>query len=221
VLDAVETIANACSERGLDLVHAFGIDRRLPAGSALRCLELPDFGRPRALGLLIGNSRALWPVFESALRDQAALREAAHPLDCYVVTAVNEARAALAARSFARFAHLAEPNLVPIQRIAEEVGFAHLAPSHLSIHPAHGPWIALRAVVVVDLDGPAPLPPAPDPCTPCNKPCLVALAHAVAHPEDWRAWLSIRDACPVARGSRYGEAQVTYHYTKDRALLRH
>lgn len=218
-MSAATEFSDQCHARGLDLVHEFGIDRELPAESALRRLELPDFGRRRTLAFLVGNTRALWPLFERTCREHAALLEAPDPLDCYVVTTVNEARARLRARSFARYAHLAEPNLVPIQRIAQEVGFAHLAPSHLSIHAQHGPWIALRAVVVVDLDGPASLPRAPDPCTACEKPCLRALAQAIAHPEQWRAWLAIRDACPVGREARYGKAQLGYHYSKDRTLL--
>ena len=31
-------------------------------------------------------------------------------------------------------------------------GLAHTSPSYLSIHPEHGPWIGLRAVIVLDAD---------------------------------------------------------------------
>jgi cyanocobalamin reductase (cyanide-eliminating) / alkylcobalamin dealkylase len=219
VVARIEDFAERCRAGGLDLVHAFGVDREPAPGSALRDLALPDFGRERLLGLLIGNTRALWPVFGRALHERAELRSVPDPLDRHVVDAVNEARAALSARSVVYFSHLAEPRVPPVQRIALEAGFAHLAPSHLSIHPEHGPWVALRAIVIVDLDGPAVSPRAPDPCTPCPKPCLIALERALTSAKDWRAWLAVRDACPVGRDSRYGETQLAYHYTKDRDLL--
>lgn len=38
--------------------------------------------------------------------------------------------------------------------------------------------------------------------------------------EDWRRWLAVRDACPVGRAHRYSDAQIAYHYTKDRGVLR-
>jgi hypothetical protein len=36
---------------------------------------------------------------------------------------------------------------------------------------------------------------------------------------DWRDWLAMRDACPIATDSRYDDPQLGYHYTKDRAHL--
>jgi hypothetical protein len=30
----------------------------------------------------------------------------------------------------------------------------------------------------------------------------------------------MREACPTGRAHRYGEAQIRYHYLKDRAVLR-
>ncbi len=222
-------IAESCVPGGLDLVHAFGIDRDPAPSSALARLAPTDFGCRRALGLLIGNTRALWPAFQSELRRDPSLQDEADPLDRYVVRVVDSARAKLAIVSHARFAHLAEPEPLPIQRIAAEVGLSHLSPSHLSIHPEHGPWIALRAVVLFDVAGPAPLPSPRDPCTSCSKPCLGALHAAIATSgggevaldveRNWRKWLAVRDACPEGRSSRYGDDQIRYHYSKERRWL--
>jgi hypothetical protein len=55
-------------------------------------------------------------------------------------------------------------------------------------------------------------------CT-CDAPCHDALARALATPNDWRAWLAVRDACPIGRDYRYDDDQLRYHYTKDRAAL--
>ena len=221
-------IAEGCVRAGLDVVHPFGIDRERSPASALARLAVPDFRGARALGVLIGNTRALWPVFRRELERDSALGAEADPLDHYVVRAVNRTRAALSMPSAVRFAHVAEPEPLPIQRIAAEVGLSHLSPSHLSIHPEHGPWIALRAVLLVDVDGPAPLPSPRDPCSACPKPCLHALHAAIETSSTdggidverhWRKWLAVRDACPEGQGSRYSDEQIAYHYSKDKRWL--
>jgi methylmalonic aciduria homocystinuria type C protein len=221
-------VAEDCARAGLDLVHPFGFDREPSPSAALARLAVPDFGCSRGLGILIGNTRALWPVLKRALARDPVLRADGNPLDQYVVRVVNGVRTALAVPSAARFAHVVEPETLPIQRIAAEVGLSHLSPSHLSIHPEHGPWIALRAVLLVDVEGPPPLPAPRDPCSPCPKPCLHALQVAIETTgadggidveQNWRKWLAVRDACPEGRSSRYGEDQIAYHYSKDRRRL--
>jgi methylmalonic aciduria homocystinuria type C protein len=112
-----------------------------------------------------------------------------------------------------------------VQRLAERAGFAPLSSGRLSAHPVYGPWFALRAVVVFDVDGPdGPAPFANAPCAGCDAPCRVAFEHALAvsdarsdpallH-ERWRPWLAVRDACPVGRDWRYSEEQILYHYAR-------
>jgi cyanocobalamin reductase (cyanide-eliminating) / alkylcobalamin dealkylase len=222
-------VAEICLPAGLDIVHAFGIEREPAAASALARLAVADFRCPRGLGLLVGNTRALWPAFQKELGRDPALRADRDPLDRYVVRVVEAARAKLELASAVRFSHLAEPEPLPIQRIAAEVGLCQLSPSHLSIHPEHGPWIALRAVLLFDVTGPDPLPPPRDPCTSCVKPCLGALHAAIATTSggegaleierNWQKWLAVRDACPEGRSSRYGDDQIRYHYSKEKRWL--
>jgi methylmalonic aciduria homocystinuria type C protein len=45
------------------------------------------------------------------------------------------------------------------------------------------------------------------------------MSHATGE-AGWRAWLAVRESCPVGREYRYCDAQIEYHYTKDRAILR-
>jgi methylmalonic aciduria homocystinuria type C protein len=94
------------------------------------------------------------------------------------------------------------------------------------VHPELGPWLALRAALVLDLTPPEEEPGAArDPCSGCAKPCLPALQSALAAGgagavrQHWRAWLAVRDACPEGREARYGEAQIRYHYALDRSAL--
>jgi cyanocobalamin reductase (cyanide-eliminating) / alkylcobalamin dealkylase len=219
-----------CAEVGLDLVHAFGVGKYnavAPPGG-----QLTDFGAANALGILIGNTRKLWPPFTHAARRDETLKESTNPLDNYVTTQLtNIVRQATPHAHQLVFSHVTEPRAFPIQRLAELVGFAAVSPSHLAIHPLHGPWFALRAVVVVDVPGPETALPEPErPCRGCSAPCVPALERAVAasgtpltsvavaaHAADW---LAVRDACPVGRSSRYGDAQLSYHYDPTRSRIR-
>jgi methylmalonic aciduria homocystinuria type C protein len=219
-----------CEAAGLDLVKAFGVaafNRTAPAHE-----RLPAFGRQNALGLIVGNSRHLWGTFREAFRSDARLQSLPHPLDAYVVAVVTHAAATLAPSALVVFAHVVEPTAIPIQRIAEAAGLAQLSPSHLSVHPIYGPWMALRAVVVVDVDGPEPAGGAAvRPCDDCARPCVPAFEEALraatatgaplgmAIRHDFRPWVRVRELCPQGRGHRYGEAQIDYHYAKNRDRL--
>jgi methylmalonic aciduria homocystinuria type C protein len=226
--DVQKKIAGAASNAGLDLAAAFPVsayNRSVPAGYGL-----PDFGRNRPVGIVLGNSRSLWPKFLEALKDSEELDEAEHPLNAYVTDTVGRLLQALPVSHEVRWAHASEPSPVAMQQAAMIAGLAHTSPSYLSIHPEHGPWIGLRAVVVLDLEWESGDPaPAPDPCTPCPKPCLPALNRAVAASKqapagkkvssNWRLWLAVRDACPLGRSSRYSDEQCEYHYRPERDFL--
>jgi cyanocobalamin reductase (cyanide-eliminating) / alkylcobalamin dealkylase len=223
--DIAERFAGHCAEAGLDLSWPFNV--RKYNLQAFENERLFDFGRPDALGILVGNTRRLWPVFKRALAAETALSADPNPLDSYVTARLRALGAGVLGRPFQLiFAHATAPKPFPIQRLAEAVDFAATSPSHLSIHPEHGPWLALRAVVVVDVEGPAPTPGRLEsPCRGCSAPCVPALRRAIAVStpplseqtiaEHAAEWIAIRDACPVGRGSRYGEEQLVYHYTKN------
>lgn len=208
----IPTLTERLRARGLDLLASLAtVDYDAHVGPAFR---LPSFGRERALAVVIGNTRALWP--------HVRMRDGAHPVDTYVVATIEEEvrTAAAGLRWEARWAHHM-PATVGIQRAAAVAGLAWLAPSHLCVHPTFGPWIALRAVVVFDADGPPePAPAVAAPCD-CARGCGPVFEAAVAAgvPRDggelravWRRWLAVRDACPVGRAHRYDDAQIEHHY---------
>jgi cyanocobalamin reductase (cyanide-eliminating) / alkylcobalamin dealkylase len=230
MLDEVTAaLRSRCDAAGLDIVHPFCIDWFNDGVEP--ALRLPDGGRRGALGFVIGNTRRLWSVFASAVRADPALLETEHPLDAFVERVLTDAAAkSIVDRHVVLFAHRMTPAPIAIQRVAHASGLAHLSPSRLSIHPVHGPWWALRAVVAVEADGPSGARPrAPDPCTPCSKPCLAALERAIALTDvsvpgevesQWKAWAEVREVCPEGKPSHYGDDQLHYHYTKDRSHLR-
>jgi hypothetical protein len=65
-----------------------------------------------------------------------------------------------------RFSHHTEPgSFVNMMRAAQLSGLAYYSDTtHLCMHPVYGPWLALRAVAVFNVDG-------PDPAGFCQLPC--------------------------------------------------
>lgn len=226
--EMVQRVAALCQPAGFDLVRPFAanwFNAGLPEAE-----RLYDFGRPAALALLIGNTRALWPVFQAAAQASPALSTARHPLDDYTRRVLwNAASRAAPLASCTYFAHTLPPLAIPIQRLAERIGLAGLSPSRLAVHPSYGPWFALRAVLLVDLDGPAAAAPEPvRPCLGCSAPCVPAFEHALAASaplgpesvaEHASEWIAVRDACPLGRDFRYTDDQLAYHYQPHRRRL--
>ncbi len=220
----VTTLERRFAAAGLDLVQPFDAARynERIAGHP-RLAPLPLFGRDRALGVLVGNTGKLWPRFIQAYRSSAALQAEPHPLDRWVIDATRAAVRDIPAPVELRFSHDGGPRLVSMLDAAAASGLAQLGPVHLAIHPDHGPWLGLRVIVVIDREPPPPSPP-PTPCEGCAAPCEGALSDALAAgtgsvAASWQRWVAVRDACPVGRASRYGEAQLRYHYTKDRRFI--
>jgi methylmalonic aciduria homocystinuria type C protein len=213
--ETTRTLAGALAPAGLDLVHAF--PSRLVGETAGEPV------REGRLGLLFGNTRALWPALRAAVRSDPTLRASEHPVDSWCVEHVERALASLGEDRALRWAHTPPPDAFPIQALAHAAGLCDLAPCGLAIHPELGPWLALRAVAIVEVEGPDEPPPPPRICADCAAPCLAPFeaARAASGPveSNWRLWLAVRDACPVGREHRYPEPQLAYHYTKDRTLL--
>ncbi len=221
---ATATIAAQLAPRGLDLVHPFAVAWFNDAVDLAQ--RLPDLDRRDALGILVANTRALWTPFLAACAADPGLRASPDPIERYVETCATAAVAAVGVRSALRWAHDPPPRL-PIQRLAALSGLAPLSPVGLNIHPIYGPWLALRAVVILDVAGPPGDPPPPVlACPDCAHTCEPLFRRAGAAQVGqsdisvtWPLWLAVRDACPVGRAWRYGEDQIRYHYAKDRSVL--
>ncbi len=216
----------AAAARGLDLLAPFSVARaRAELGDALALL--PDLGRDDPLGLVLGNTRAAWPRFREALVLKPGLRSHPDPFDAWITGLVVDLVRVLDTPAWIALEHEPERRL-PIQRLAELAGLAQLGPAHLAVHPVHGPWISLRAVLVLDADAPSTALTSARPCDGCPAPCVAALKRALraGTPRSqaevaarWRDWVAIRDACPVGGPSRFEPDQVEYHYRQDRSLL--
>lgn len=227
--DVVDSIRAACFAAGFDLVQPLRVGwyNRGVEGS----LRLEDFGSEQHLAVVVGNTRALWPIWLDALAHDPALAASADPLDAYTERCLARAVAALGVPATVRFAHEVGDGRVAMQRLAHAAGLAFLTETHLSVHPTYGPWIALRAALSVAVPGPpGPAPALVHPCGGCARGCRPAFERALAAlagpPSEasmlgaWRAWAEFRASCPTGRQHRYDDAMLRYHYTKDRELLR-
>lgn len=214
----VQGVSSSLRSAGIDIVYPFTLSAALD-----RLFSFPRFGHAERLGLLIGNSRALWPP----LVRFAATYRGPHPVQTYVAEHLNRALEARGVEHTVFVPHRLDydgPNgktAIAIQQLGARVGLAALGPAHLSIHPQFGPWFAYRALVEVNL------PPLPQvdverkaPCEGCPAPCVPALHEALeAGAPHFEPWLAVRDACPEHPEERYSEPQIRYHYTKERHWL--
>jgi hypothetical protein len=193
-VEALATLAAA----GFDIAHTFD------AAAAAHEPGLAVLAGEARLGVLIGNTRALWPRFTEALRDPE-LAAARDPLERYTERAIDGALPG--ARIF--YGHRQYGGaFLPLQRLAVVTGLGALAPTRLVIHPSYGPWFALRAVAVIA--GEPPARAAIDPPCRCDASCRDALERA-ERSTDWRDWLAVRERCSL-QSWRYSDDQIRFHY---------
>jgi methylmalonic aciduria homocystinuria type C protein len=224
----VDSVRAACAQVGFDLVQPLRVGwyNAQVQGS----LRLEDYGSEQHLAIVIGNTRALWPVWLEVLASDPELAACPDPLDTYTERCLARVALALGVPATLRFAHEAGERCVAMQRLAHAAGLAYLTETHLSVHPTYGPWIALRAALTLPIPGPAgPEPALAHPCGSCLSGCRPAFERALAAlagpPSQasllgaWQLWADFRGACPTGRQHRYPEAMLRYHYTKDRELL--
>ncbi|MGB0590316.1 MAG: hypothetical protein ACPGU1_11600 [Myxococcota bacterium] len=218
------------AERGLDIAVPC-VAQRYNASIAdhphLRPVE--TFGYPTTCAILIGNTRLLWPALKRAVAE-APTRLASDPVDRHVEATIGALQEAIPARSKVYFGHVMGDSMVSMVHAAEASGFADRGPAHLAVHPVYGPWFAIRALLVIDHPAVDEPPSSPELCASCSAPCVHALTEAMRLTEsadiatglgpNWRAWLAIRDACPVGQGARYSDGQIRYHYALDDSKLR-
>lgn len=136
--------------------------------------------------------------------------------------------------------------MVAMQRVAEAAGMAELDHcTHLCVHPTYGTWISLRAVIVCNLPAADILQPEPQRSLLSGvekERAIVAMKQALEAHENpkslcedlhggglescersmdiWRRWVALRDIVEVGKEYRFCQAQIDYHYTKDREQLR-
>jgi methylmalonic aciduria homocystinuria type C protein len=190
----------ALADAGFDIAHAFD------ARAAAREPGLGKLAGAEQLGVLIGNTRALWPKF------MAAREPVRDPLQRYTEKTID---ATFPGARILYSHRIYDGEFFPFQRLAVATGLGALSEGGLVIHPIYGPWFALRAIVLVDGE-PVARAPIAKPCTcdaRCGETLKVALASRGGDEHAWRKWLDVRDSCKL-RNFRYTDEQIRYHYLK-------
>lgn len=187
-----------------------------------------------SVGLLVGSGKALWQRFVESVHAEPERLKLEHPLDAFVEQAITSALTETKTCATVIYGHVSYGGAyAPLQRWAQQGGFLAMSPSHLSVHPEFGPWLALRAVILLTGElwsgRPTTTCVALEPCANCSAPCVAPfeaarLASRVSPgatrvTNHWQDWLKVRDACPVGREHRYSEEQIRYHYARDRSVL--
>jgi len=227
---------------------------------AARCLDAAGLSPRGALAIdrydaLVPppwRSAALGPAAQSALviaaggrRLGAALARAPEaalardPLDAFVMRVVGEAALAAAARgSPARAAFAFETRggvHADFVALGREAGLGASSRLGLLVHPAHGPWLSLRALLLLDAPLAATRPLAGfAPCDGCPAPCASAChGGALAGPRfDVSACgatrarepacaqrCDARHACVLGREHAYAPAVEARHMEASRASI--
>ena len=119
--------------------------------------------------LIVGNGgRVLWPLFKAS--PEAQLRK--DPLDRYTRHVLRESAAAMRPQAHAvLYTDKRENAYLPLVALAQRAGFGVPGRVGVLLHPHYGPWISIRAALLlgqaVAFEESAPF----DPCTGCPAPC--------------------------------------------------
>jgi len=111
---------------------------------------------------------------------------------------------------------------VAIQRLADICGCAKLYEDvHLCIHEEFGPWIAFRAVVVMDEEAEEIIYNESKNVLSKEELLIASNAYdkAIANMSDKKAWIDLRDSISRFHEHRYEDDQLWYHYTKNQTRL--
>lgn len=230
--DLFTRIARQCRERGMNLVGAIAageFDATQPRGR--RVNERRD--TCGTVLLLASGGTSGW---ESVLKDEGGRlgepRPGYHPIDDWSVRIAQEVVATLRDAGFeAEACYPDDRRALNFRQLAEQCGLGTVSPvlGHL-LHPEFGPWVSLRAAILVDglPFGASPSPPLEfEPCTRCSRPCVTACpAHidsdACGRPrvEDcavFRVDGGCNDGCPTLRACPIG---ATHRYGREEERFR-
>ncbi len=195
--------------------------------------------------VVIGNGGGeFWRGFRLYCKQHPGyMEERAHPLDDYTVKLIETTLTPLLQTSGRAYRYL-----YPFQFWTEPVSFMHLAraaglagPSILGviIHPEYGPWMALRAALLIDQDlSTSSQTPGFDPCPTCTeRPCIstcpaqaiseeknwdipACVQHRLRVPEDCVDYCRARFDCVYGRAHRYPLDELQYHQRQSFAEMR-
>ena len=207
-----QDMRDCLSTSGFDILHPFSLED--VEKSILRSLSIDESSGK--MGYLVGNTRKIWDCFIEWLIQRPDRSEMTDPLDTFVEETIERCVGKSATIFWTRET---EQYTVPVQRIAHQADLAYLSAGQFNIHPQFGPWFALRAVVVSS-GKEVRKQSIVNPSTRDIEIQASALFNQLLETGgSWQEWLSLRDLYEVGREYRYSDAQIQYHYTRDKKVL--
>jgi hypothetical protein len=236
--DLLRPLVSALAPSGMNLVGTAAVetyDAEVPAAYALRHLW------PRACtAIVIGNGGpAFWTAYRAHCLAHPGWDREPDPLDRFTQATIERVARPLLSGRPTRI-------LYPFRFPSDPVAFVHLAACAglgrrslvgVLVHPVYGPWIALRAAILVPDRLSAPRPADGfDPCPTCTEraciaPCPVGavgdagwdVARCTAHrtgPDDRCASrCHARFDCVIGREHRYPDEALAYHQGEARRSM--
>jgi hypothetical protein len=173
VTDVVSLLAARLAHVGIDLVGATSVaayEERAADGRLAR--DVPD---ARGVIVLGNGGTALWRAFRADAGSAG--------LDVFVARAV-EAATRDVDRAWCVYP---SDSRIDFRALGELAGLGRPSLLGLLVHPVYGPWMALRAAVLVPHDVTAPRPADGfDPCPTCvERPCVAACPVGAIGPGGW------------------------------------
>ena len=229
--DILATLEARLEPVGINLVGATSVaayDPRVPPPRRLA----HHTGAPRGVIVLGNGGRAMWDAARAVI-EHGGSRD---PLDDFTRAVVCTAIADVAG-AHARFP-FEDPATAPdFQLLAELAGLGRRSLVGVLVHPEYGPWIALRAAVLVPDAVIAPRPVEGfDPCPTCiERPCIAACPVAAVGPAGWNvercsthrlaheahcaAGCGARIECVYGRAHRHPVEALAFHQAAARRAM--
>lgn len=238
----LEAVRAAAAPYGLNLVAA------IPAARYDRAVKLAarvSPTDPRAASIVvIGNGGgAFWKSFRAHCAANPGWLEREHPLDDFTRELVEGAVAPRvrhhAVRWRATYPFMQDAPGLNFMELARLAGLGGPSVLGVLVHPLYGPWIALRAALLLDvaLDSPGPALGF-DPCPGCTvRSCMPAcpvgavtfpggwdisrcLAHRVEAEADCAPQCHARFSCVLGPEHRYPADELAYHQMRALGAMR-
>ncbi|MGE0826948.1 MAG: hypothetical protein AB7G75_09780 [Candidatus Binatia bacterium] len=242
-MDFFNNIRNALAPYGLNLIGTAAVtayEALVPQSYYVRSL-LPG---ANSLVVIGSGGREFWQGFRAyGEMHPGYVQTHEHPLDDYTVEILEQAVTPVLDDAGAQYRYL-----YPFRFWTEPVSFMHLAraagiagPSILgiTIHPHYGPWMALRAAILLDQSVfTEPVAADFDPCPSCvERPCITSCpASAISPEKNWDVptcvhhrlrvatdcvdYCHARYECVYGRAYRYPLDELQYHQQRSFAEMR-
>ena len=193
--------------------------------------------------LVIGNGGpAFWEAFRRRLDGEPSLTSAYDPLDAFTRAVVTEVVAPFAAELGRPipivFPFDGGPPALSFVHLAECAGLGRSSLLGILVHPDFGPWIALRAALLLPFPCEAPRPADGfEACATCvARPCIPACPGAAVGPGGWDvprcadhrlsgagdgcdAGCHARIACVYGQAHRYPPDALAFHQAYARGAM--